>query len=374
MLNNGFKKDIREEVSVIGGDESKRRGVVLAKSISAKKLGIVTGESLFSARKKCPNLNVYSPSHKIYEEYSKKLYDYLCDFSPDVEQCSIDECFLEYTGMEKLLGNYMDTAITIKNTVKEKFGFTVNIGIGNCKLCAKMASDFEKPDKIHTLFFDEIKTKMWPLPIGDLFMVGKSSKEAFLKMGIKTIGDLANYNYATIVKRFGVYGEMIYKYANGIDESKLNDYLVKQKGISHSVTLPYNMHDEEELKKVLYSLANQIGRTLRKNKEIAKVVAITLKNSFFHTYSHQIKLNSATSLTSEIHKHACKLLEEMWRDEAIRLIGLRVEVSKYSGSQISLFDNKEVLVKDEKLETVLDSIKDKYGDEIITRAEYLDDL
>ena len=176
LLQHGYKQDIRKIPAVIGGDESARKGIVLAKSPIAKKYGIVTAETLYSARNKCKSLQVFPPNYTFYKEQSKKLYNYLASYTPLIEQYSIDECFLDLTGTTLLYGNdYVLLAHKIKDEIKEKFGFTVNVGIGENKLCAKMASDFEKPDKVHTLYLNEIETKMWPLKVNDLFMLGKSS-------------------------------------------------------------------------------------------------------------------------------------------------------------------------------------------------------
>ena len=189
MLKNGHY-DIRKEVSVIGGDETKRRGIVLAKSMYAKKLGIVTGETLYSARKKYRNLKVYPPNHELYKKMSNALFSYIKRITSDIEQVSIDECFLDYGKVKNLYGDELVFAHKLKNTIYKKFGFTVNIGIANNKLCAKMASDFEKPNKVHTLYNDEISKKMWPLPIGNLYGVGKSSQEKMIKLGINNIYEL----------------------------------------------------------------------------------------------------------------------------------------------------------------------------------------
>ena len=202
LLNKGYSLDIRKIPAIIGGDESKRRGIVLAKSPVAKKYGIVTAETIYSARKKCPSLQIFEANYKWYQKCSRDLMTYLSQYTPSLEQFSIDECFLDFTGTSFLYKDYFALAKKISKEIKEKFGFTVNIGIASNKLCAKMASDFEKPDKIHTLFKEEIPTKMWPLPVGDLFMVGKSTKEKLIKLGILTIGDLAKTPLSVLKKHF----------------------------------------------------------------------------------------------------------------------------------------------------------------------------
>src|SRR5574344_1998019 len=194
MLKNGATIDIRNEVAVIGGDESKRRGIVLAKSIPAKKYGIMSAETLYSARKKYFKLKVYPPNYKLYEAMSKSLFELLNKYTPDIEIVSIDECFLDYGKVKNLYGDELDFAYKLKDEIYNTLGFTVNIGIANNKLCAKMASDFTKPNKVHTLYSYEVKEKMWPLPIGELFGIGKKTVPKLQAIGIEKISDLANYD------------------------------------------------------------------------------------------------------------------------------------------------------------------------------------
>ena len=185
-LLKGSKIDIRNTYAVIGGDETKRRGIVLAKSNPAKKCGIVTGETLFSARKKCKNLEVYPMNYSFYQLMSNKFFNIIKKYSPDIEIASIDECYLDYTHVQKLYGDPIEFAKKIQKEINDRLKFTINIGIANNKLCAKMASDFEKPNKIHTLFSNEVQTKMWNLPIDDLFTVGKKSSEKMKLLNIYT--------------------------------------------------------------------------------------------------------------------------------------------------------------------------------------------
>ena len=196
MLKNGANIDIRNIPSIIGGDETKRHGVVLAKSNVAKQFGIKTGEPIYFARKKCPQIQVFESNYKMYREYSDKLYNLFKEYTDKIERFSIDECFIDMTdfiGNNSNNENILNIAKEIATRIKTEFKFTVNVGIANNKLLAKMASDFEKPDKIHTLWKEEIPIKMWPLNVGELLMVGKKSIPKLEKMWIKTIGDLARY-------------------------------------------------------------------------------------------------------------------------------------------------------------------------------------
>jgi len=224
MLKNGEEIDIREIPAVIGGDETRRAGIVLAKSMLAKKCGVKTAETIYSAKKKCPNLRVYSGcEYKVYKEYSNKLYQLLLEYTDKIERFSIDECFLDMT--EYLMKDtLLNKAKEISRRIKEELKFTVNIGVAHNKLLAKMASDFEKPDKIHTLFGDELEDKMWPLPISELFMLGKKTVPKLNKMKIFTIGDLAKSDKNEIIKKFGKHGLLMWEYANRNRQSRSSIY------------------------------------------------------------------------------------------------------------------------------------------------------
>lgn len=369
MLKKGAKLDIRTIPSIIGGDETKRHGVVLAKSNIAKQFGIKTGEPIYFARKKCPNLQVFESNYRMYREYSNKLYNLFKEYTNIIERFSIDECFLDMTNFIGKNESAINIAKEISKRVKEELGFTVNVGIAHNKLLAKMASDFEKPDKIHTLWTDEIKTKMWPLKVSELLMVGKKSIPKLEKMGIKTIGDLANYNKEIIYKTFGKFGKTIWEYANGIDNSPVSYIEEKPKGIGNSITVPQDLTNLNEINKILLDLTEQVTYRLRKSKMIANVVNVQVKDSNFRIFSHQRKLKIATSSTKIIYEQAKKLMEELYsKGTKVRLIGLRVDdLLDEKDKQISLFDNKQN-EKQEKLDETLDKLKDKYGMNFIKRG------
>ena len=369
MLKKGAKLDIRTIPAVIGGDESKRHGVVLAKSNIAKQFGIKTGEPIYFARKKCPNLQVFESNHKMYREYSNKLYNLFKEYTNIIERFSIDECFLDMTNFIGKNENYLSIAKEISTRIKEELGFTVNIGIAHNKLLAKMASDFEKPDKIHTLWLDEIKIKMWPLKVSELLMVGRKSLPKLEKMGIRTIGDLAKYNKEVLYKAFGKFGKTIWEYANGIDNSPVNYIEEKPKGIGNSITVPQDLSNINEINKILLKLTEQVTYRLRKENMIANVVNVQIKDSNFRVFSHQRKLDTATSSTKIIYEQAKKLMQELYlKGTRVRLIGVRVDdLLEEKDKQISLFDNKQN-EKQEKLDETLDKLKEKYGINFIKRG------
>ena len=373
LLSEGYKIDIRQIPSIIGGDESSRHGIVLAKSPVAKKYGIKTAETIYSARKKCPDLKIFPPNMEYYKEMSKKMIDYISNYSPDLEQFSIDECFLDLTGTTYLYDDILDLAYKIKDEIFEKFGFTVNIGIGNNKLCAKMASDFEKPNKVHTLFENEIESKMWPLPIEDLFMVGEKTAIKLKKMGFYTIGDVAKCDCKRLIKEFKSFGNTIYEMANGIDNSIVDSTISQSKSISVSLTLDKDTDDIELLKKVLLHQVDEVGRALRKKKLYTTIVAITFKTSQFVSFSKQCSIDLPINSNNAIYDKVISLLYRCWNFEKIRNIGVRISgFTSKRVTQTSLFESDNEDVIDEKIQLVLDSIKDKYGSNIINPASLID--
>ena len=366
-LKNGETVDIRNIPAIIGGDETKRSGIVLAKSNLAKQFGIVTGETIYQARKKCPNIQIFQGDHKVYREYSDKLYTLLLEYTDKIERYSIDECFLDLTGY-LMNSSLLEKAKEIQKRINEELGFTVNIGLSTNKLLAKMASDFEKPNKIHTLYPQEIKTKMWNLPIKDLFMLGKKSVPKLYNMNIKTIGDLAKQDLNKLVDKFGKHGKIMWEYANGIDLSEVIYKYEVPKSISNSTTLAKDIIGIEAINKILLTLTEFVCFRLRKCNMTASVVNVGLRTSDFKDFSHQKKLSFSTSNTKQIYMVAKELLNQMYNGEAIRLIALKVDkLSNKNEEQISLF-NTEKNKKLDKLDETLDKLKEKYGYEKVTRA------
>ena len=367
-LKQGEAIDIRTIPAIIGGDEAQRRGIVLAKSNLAKQFGIQTGEPIFFARKKCPNIQVFQGDFKVYYKYSNALYNLLLEYTDKIERFSIDECFLDMTEYIPRGRTLLEIAYEINKRVKEELGFSVNIGVAENKLLAKMASDFEKPDKVHTLWNEEIETKMWILPVSELFMVGRKSIPKLQKMGIKTIKDLAKKDEKELIKAFGKYGKMIWEYANGIDMTEVNYRQEKPKGVGNSITLPYDYNNIEKLEEVLLALVEQVTYRLRHHNLLANVVNVQIKTSEFKVLSHQRKLDFATDSTKIIQEIAKILLNEIHKNQSIRLIGVRVDqLVEKDERQISLFENTEN-EKQNKIDSVVDKIKEKYGYETITRA------
>jgi DNA polymerase IV len=365
-LRCGEEVDIRNVPSVIGGDESRRHGVVLAKSVPAKKFGIVTGESLYSARQKCPNLLVVTPDFSVYRRCSHEMMCILREYTPDIEQFSIDECFLGFP--QSIKEKAEELGYSIKDRIKKELGFTVNVGVSCNKLLAKMASELKKPDMLHSLFPEEIKDKMWPLPIEELFMVGKRTAERLRNLNINTIGDLALYDVDILQDKFKSYGRMIWKYANGVDESKVEAVESEMKVISNSVTIPTDVRSKEEAYSVLMSLSENIGRRLRKDKKCCRSISVSIRNSDFVNYSHQKKLINPTDSDKTIFETAKGLFDNAWKHEPIRLLGVAAsQLGEQSYYQVSLFGNENI-EKKKSLDSALDKIRNKYGEDSVKKS------
>lgn len=376
LLKQGETQDIREIESVIGGDESRRAGIVLAKSMKAKKKGVVTGETLYQARKKCPNLKVYRGNYKSYQNYSSQLYNLLLEYTDKIERYSIDECFLDLT--EYLMGRTLEEiALEINKRVNDELGFTVNIGLSENKLLAKMASDFEKPNKIHTLYKREIPLKMWNLPVQELFMLGKRTVPFLKSINVRTIGDLAKTDKNFLEKKLGKHGTLIWEYANGIDNSEVIYEQNKPKSIGNSITLPVDFVQREKIENVLLQVTELVTYRLRKWELLANTISVQLRTNKFKDYSHQKKLLFSTNTTTEIYRCVKEIFSEMYNNEPIRLIGVRADkLIEKSEEQISFFSSNK---KYQKIDEVLDNINKKYGKNTIGRPvdknlDYRNDL
>lgn len=380
QLKNGAEVDLRTIPAIIGGNQESRHGVVLAKSPLAKRYGIRTGEPVAQAFRKCPDLVMAPPNHKMYQEYSRRLMEFLQTYTPDIEQVSVDECFMDFTGISYLYLSPVEAAFEIKDAVYEKFGFTVNIGISVNHLLAKMASDFEKPNKVHTLFPKEVPVKMWPLPISELYMAGRSSVEVLNKLEIRTIGELAKADPNLLELHLKSHGRTLWEFANGIDHEKVRRGHVENKGIGNSTTLAKDAVTEEEAKKVLLWLAESVGGRLRKEKQRAGMVSVEIKYHTFQTVSHQKQLETASNADQVIYKAACELFGELWNREPIRLLGIRTSKLQDESApvQMSIFDfqtkQEEQSVenqKHQKLDKALDVIRKKYGEDAVKKGTLL---
>ncbi|MCI9270083.1 MAG: DNA polymerase IV [Dorea sp.] len=394
-LKNGAERDLREIPAIIGGDQESRHGVVLAKSVSAKKYGIRTGEPVANAFRKCPGLTMESPDHKLYREYSRRMMEFLYTYTPDIEQVSVDECYLDFTGIAHRFLSPVEGALEIKDRVYEKFGFTVNIGISTNKLLAKMASDFEKPNKVHTLFPEEIQEKMWKLPVSELYMAGRASVETLKKLEIYTIGDLANMDPSLAELHLKSHGRMLWEFANGKGSENVTAQKVEAKGIGNSITLSKDAATEEEAREILLRLAESVGARLRKAKQKANMLSVEVKYYNFEVNSHQRQMKRPTNSDTDLYREAASLYRELWDGRPVRLLGIRSSklVGEDEPEQLSIFDipaaqggrqeksqaGKQTeerfaapdTERQKKLNRALDEIRKKYGENAVKRGRFL---
>lgn len=378
LMHCGETLDLREAASAVGGDMAMRHGIILAKSIPAKKHGIKTGETIIEAKMKCPNLILVPPNYELYEKCSCAFMNILHEYSDLVEQYSIDEAFVDMTSTCHLFGNPEETAELIKNRIKAELGFTVNIGISRNKILAKMASDFEKPDRVHTLYPEEIPRKMWPLPVSDLFFVGRATAQKLFTVGIRTIGELAAADPVWLKGLLKKQGELVWAFSNGIDLSPVLPRPAANKGYGNSTTMPYDVADIRTAEKILLVLAETVGSRLRADGVQIREVGISIRyadlyeGNRFLSVSHQKKLEESTNLTIELYEAACELFAELWNGEPVRHLG--VHTSKVQGDnfarQMRFFDerNYEKLAKADKM---TDLIRERYGTDAVVRAAFL---
>lgn len=372
LLNKGYKYDIRNSYAVIGGDESARSGIVLAKSMPAKKMGIYTSQTLYSARKQCPVLKVYPPNFSFYSEMSHKLFELISKYTPDIEVASIDECYLDYTPVRNLYGEPLEFAKKLQKEIYDTLKFTVNIGIAENKLCAKMASDFSKPYKIHTFYPEEIASKMWPLPVGDLFGIGKKTAEKLKTLGIDTIYSLAHADVSLLQHYFKNMATVMIDSANGRDDSKVVSEIEEAKGISNEITLDHDVTTKAELYEHLQFLSEKVGRRIRLNNRYALVIAIILKDKYFKRMTRQRKIDNPTNNSDEIFKISKEILNEIEEIKPVRLIGIRLDkLCNKKTYQVSLFDDVSVKEDNDNLDRVIDVINNKYGRSIVRKASLI---
>ena len=371
MEELGSTEDIREQDAIIGGDISTRHGVVLAKSQSAKKYGIQTGEAVISAMKKCPGLVRYTPHHEYYKKQSGKLMELFRTYAPVVDQYSIDEAFLDMSGTYSLYGDPVTFAYRLKDEIRDTLGFTVNIGISSNRLLAKMASDFTKPDRVHTLFPDEIQEKMWPLPISSLFMAGHASVAVLQKLEIRTIGDLAQMDPAILTLHLKSHGKMLWEYANGVDNSALESEPSQAKGIGNSTTLASDLTTAQEAYPILLQLSTKVGKRLEKAGQSANNLCVEIKYATFEKYTRQMPLSTPTQSGKKLYHTACHLFDTLWNGNPIRLLGVRAgkltDVDEPVQLDLFTYDPKAI-EKEQKMERAMDKIREKFGKDLLQKG------
>ncbi len=368
-------EDLRDIPSVVAGDKASRHSIILARSTPAKKLGIRTGEPLFQALEKCPTLKVVPPDYELYVRASRSFVELLRSFTPVVEQYSIDEAWMDMTGTTRLWGSPRLAAEKLRQRIWEELGFTVNVGISSNKILAKMAGDFEKPNKVHTLFPEEMVAKMWPLPVRDLFLVGAATEKKLNLSGIYTIGQLAQAEVSFLRRQLGKHGETIWHFANGRNADLVVSEPIENKGYGNSTTMPKDVVTKPEAFRVLLSLCETVASRMRKDGQCGRCLCVHLRTNEFRNFSHQSTLSGATNVTTEIFEAACKVFHEAWDGETpLRQLGVQVtRLSKEPYQQFDLFSgvSPQQYEKKLRLDETVDSLRDKFGEDIIQRGRFV---
>ena len=370
----GEEQDIRNVPSVVAGDKESRHSIILAKSTPAKKYGIQTGEPLFLALEKCPDLVVVQPDYSLYVEASRHFVAMLREFSPVVEQYSIDEAWVDMTGTERLWGPPRLAAEKMRQRIWEELGFTVNVGISSNKLLAKMAGDFEKPNKVHTLFPEEMEEKFWPLPVRDLFLVGAATEKKLKMLGIETIGEMARADEKILKRRLGKHGETIWHFSNGRNADAVTPEPAENKGYGNAVTTAQDVVTYEQGHQVLLSLCETVASRMRTDDKCGSCLSVHLRTNAFHHFSHQSQLLISTNITGEIYREACRVFDEAWDGVTpLRQIGVQMtRLTKEPYQQYDLFSDITPVQYEKKLklDETVDAIRDKYGEDAIRRGKF----
>jgi len=370
----GQSLDLREVPSVIAGDKASRHSIILAKSGPAKKYGIHTGEPLFQALEKCPELIVAPPDYGLYVEASRHFVQILRQFSPMVQQYSIDEAWVDMTGTQRLFGAPRLAAEIMRQRIWDELGFTVNIGISSNKLLSKMAGDFEKPNKVHTLYPEEVESKMWTLPVRDLFLVGSATEKKLKGLGIYTIGDLAKTDLTVLKKRLGKHGETIWHYANGRNAEMVTPEPEENKGYGNSTTTTEDVVTYSHAHQVLLSLCETVAMRMRQDGKYGRCISVHLRTHEFQHFSHQMVLHGATNITAELFEAACRIFNEAWDGETpLRQLGVQItRLTAEPYQQYDLFSGLSPIQYEKKmrLDEAVDALRDRFGEDIIRRAKF----
>lgn len=370
--------ELKGKPAAVAGDPKKRTGIILAANYEARKYGVRTTMLVHEVKKLCPEIILVPPRHEFYEKKSKEVMEILARYSPVIQQNSIDEAWLDMTGCEALFGKPVDAAKKIMKAIMNELDLWCSIGISENKFLAKMASELKKPLGITELWKRDVPEKLWPLSVREMYGIGRQTEKALIDIGIYTIGDIAKSDPVFLAKKFGKYGEEIYRLANGIDESEvLENPQVKSKSIGRSTTLPENITDLELAKTIILKLAEEVGMEARKQNYKGRTVSIVIRYDDFKTITRQ-KTVRATYLTKEIYAAGAKLLEENWNSKKpVRLLGISLNnIATGEVEQLSIFNlngGEEVNEKEEKLEKAFDSIRERFGFDKIKRAVILKD-
>ncbi len=367
--------ELQGKYIAVSGNPETRSGVILAKNTAAKQMGVLTGEPIWQAKQKCPELICVPPHFEYYVHYSKRVRAIYERYTDKVEGFGLDECWLDVTH-SKIFGTPYEIAEKIRAEVKAETGLTISVGVSFTKTFAKLGSDLKKPDATTVISRENYKQVVWTLPVREMLLIGKHTEDKLNEMGIFTLGDLANGSVVALKKRFGIVGERLYRAARGEDEEEVREAHTERdiKSVSHGTTTLRDMVTYEDANKVIFYLSDMVATRLRRYGYVGEVVHLYIRRNDL-TYEGKQRKISATHIADDIYHAALELLKSLWRGEADKpLRSLTVGVSGlyevYLGAQMSLFDERKD--KNEQLEYYLDRIRKKYGFNAITRAGILD--
>lgn len=366
-----YAPQYRDVPMAVAGDKESRHGIILAKNMLAKQRGVQTAEPIWQAMRKCPGLQLVPPHHERYARFSAMAKRIYCDYTDLVEAFSLDECWLDVYGSERLFGSGREIAEKIRARVRNELGLTVSVGVSFNKVFAKLGSDYKKPDAVTEFGRGEMESIIWGLPAGELLMVGPTTGNTLRKYGIYTIGDIARMELSVLRQLMGRTGETLWRYANGLDDSPVQrvDAHEDPKSIGSSTTLPRDITSDREVRETFYSLAETVAARLRRSGLKAGEVQITIRNAEFQEVQRQRQLAAAVCDSRSIFQAAWELYRRENRRWAVRLLGVRAGRLVPAGeSQVSFFEDSDGIRRREQLETAVDRVRERFGDQSISRA------
>lgn len=370
--------EYRNVPMAVGGDVEKRHGIILAKNQLAKKAGVTTGEALWQARQKCPNLVLVKPNFTQYLRFSRMVRAIYADYSDKIESFGIDEVWIDVTESLHLFGTPQELADAIRERVKTELGVTVSVGVSFNKVFAKLGSDYKKPDATTVITRDNMSQIVWPLPIEDLLYVGRATAQKLHLLGIYTIGDCACTDVNTLKRRLGKWGEYLWRFSNGMDNSPVNVqyYEPQVKSIGNSTTCPRDLRDLQDVKIVTYILCESVAARLKEAKLVAQVISVGVRDVNLNSFTRQIKLSAPTHLSDDIAAAAMDLFEKNV-DFSTPLRSIGVKASDLSvmelPTQLDLFTDQVAHQKSLDLENTLGVIRERYGFDSVQRLMMKED-
>ena len=370
------RPELKTVPMAVCGDPESRHGIILAKNELAKHYGVQTAETIWQAKKKCPQLTLVVPHHDLYEAYSEKINQIYGHYTDLVEPFSIDESWLDVSGSLHRFGSGEQIASALRRRIREELGITISVGVSFNKIFAKLGSDYKKPDATTVITRENYQAILWPLPARDMMFVGSTSAERLAGMGIGTIGDIARAGREQMKALLGRSGETIWEYASGLDNSPVRraDEIEQPKSIGNSITFPHDLTGRQEICAGLLLLSDQVGLRLRKHGLYCATVQIQIKDPLLATISRQQKLSAPTNVTRDIYEAAVAIAEKSWSmSSPVRLLSVTcAQLSDCCAEQMALIgDTTEEKLKNAKLDRAMDSIRSRYGKDSISYARLM---